>query len=58
MTPEDAKRELNYILDRQKNGESPEETHIDADDILCELLSYLGYDDVVNLYQQVDKWFA
>lgn len=39
-------------------GQDPEVDHETADDILCEFLSELGYDDVVNLYQQVHKWYA
>ena len=35
-----------------------EMAHIDADDVLCELLKSLGYEDVVSEYQNVNKWFA
>lgn len=35
-----------------------EEAHYEADDILCELLSSLGFDDVVSEYHKVDKWYA
>ncbi len=30
----------------------------EADDIICELLTSLGYQDVVKEYDLVDKWFA
>lgn len=58
MTPQEAKDELNYILQQQSEEFDPEIHHEDADNVLCELLSYLGYDDIVNLYQQIDKWYA
>lgn len=35
-----------------------EEGHGRADDILCELLTTLGYADVVAAWQKVDKWYA
>lgn len=58
MSPEEARRELENIINIQNYEHDTEQHHMDADDTLCELLSYLGYDDIVNLYQQVDKWFA
>ena len=35
-----------------------EEGHIEADDILCKILIENGYEDVVNLYECIDKWYA
>lgn len=35
-----------------------EAAHSDADNILCELLSSLGYHDVVSDYRRVKKWYA
>jgi hypothetical protein len=32
--------------------------HGDADDLLCDLLIELGYYDVVNEYNKIDKWYA
>jgi hypothetical protein len=32
--------------------------HGEADNILCELLTRLGYNDVVTAYEAVDKWYA
>lgn len=60
MTPEQCRESLKYILHLQEDGVAvdTETNHIDADNALCELLSYLGYDEIVDLYQQVDKWYA
>ena len=30
----------------------------DADDLLCELLSILGYQDIVDNFEKLDKWYA
>ena len=35
-----------------------EYAHIKADDILCDFLNSLGYDKVVDVYNEIDKWFA
>jgi len=45
-------------LQMLQQSHDTELAHIDADDVLCELLKSLGYEDVVSEYQKVDKWFA
>lgn len=35
-----------------------EESHIQADNILCYILRELGYDDVVDAYHSIDKWYC
>lgn len=32
--------------------------HVNADDILCDLLKLLGYEDVVVEYNKIGKWYA
>jgi len=32
--------------------------HEEADGVLCDLLRSLGYDDVVDVWVSVDKWYA
>jgi hypothetical protein len=32
--------------------------HSSADKVLCQLLRSLGYDEVVNEYELIDKWYA
>lgn len=46
------------ILQMIQKSHDTEIAHIDADDILCQFLESLGYEDVVSEYQKVDKWFA
>lgn len=53
-TREDA---LNDLAKLARSNDT-EGAHIDADDILCELLLELGYNDVVEAYNLVDKWYA
>lgn len=35
-----------------------ETAHGSADNILCDLLESLGFEDVVTEYNKVDKWYA
>ena len=32
--------------------------HVNADNILCEVLISLGYKDVITEYHKIKKWFA
>lgn len=35
-----------------------EEAHISADEVLCDLLKTLGYADVVNAWDKIDKSYV
>jgi len=54
MTREEAKRKLLEVL----ASDDPEKNHKDADDVLCALLVSLGYVDVVELYERLEKWYG
>ena len=54
MNREDA---INQLKDQQDSTDT-ECAHCEADDIICELLESLGYKDVVEEYNKIDKWFA
>lgn len=45
-------------LQEEANNDDTECAHINADDILCELLEKLGYKDVVEKYNEVSKWYS
>lgn len=42
---------------REGTGD-PEVAHGIADDVLCAFLRTLGYDDIVEAWEQVPKWYA
>ena len=50
-----ALEEMKAILDA---GYDPEVQHSHADAILCKLLLFWGFDELVDLYAQVPKWYA
>lgn len=35
-----------------------ESAHVEADDILCDLLRSLGHGDVVDKFERVNKWYS
>ena len=41
-------------------AENPDEeaAHIQADDVLCDILNQLGFEDVVEEYRKIPKWYA
>lgn len=58
---DDELSEYNKIRDEMKSlidcGDT-EYAHSRADELLCELLEDLGYGKIVELYSDVDKWYA
>lgn len=47
---------LGYMI--EVNNYDTECAHINADEIICELLQTLGYKEVVKAYDEVTKWYA
>jgi hypothetical protein len=54
MTKEEAIEKLKDI----ETWDDTEAAHCCADDVLCELLISLGYEDVVYQWGEIDKWYA
>lgn len=54
MTRQEA---IDALKDEQQSGDT-EIAHCSADDVLCDLLKSLGYQDVVDEYDKVKKWYA
>ena len=55
MTKENAIKELKKLVDE---GGDTEIDHVRADEILCELLTELGCSEVVEAFNEIDKWYA
>ena len=54
MTREEAIMKLRQY----QSNDDTEGAHIDADGVLTDLLTALGYQDVVAEWEKVDKWYA
>lgn len=50
----DATEEMEALIE----NDDTEVAHLKADDILCELLRDLGYNTLVDAYDEVAKWYA
>jgi hypothetical protein len=54
MTAADALTQLKGLAQK----DDPEAAHGQADVILCAFLVSLGYQDIVNAYEAIAKWYA
>ncbi|HII3143175.1 TPA: hypothetical protein ACY3HI_001498 [Citrobacter braakii] len=54
MTREEAINKLKVL----QGMRDKEIAHCNADDVICDLLKALGYEDVVKEYDEIDKWYA
>ena len=55
MTPEQFAADMREIA---KFDADPEGAHSMADDLLCKLLTELGYAEGVKVFEDMDKWYA
>ena len=54
MTPQ----EFKTFMEQLKNRDDPEMAHFEADILMCELLSALGYSEGVQVFEKMTKWYA
>lgn len=47
-----------YRLKAAQENEDIESAHAEADDVLCDLLTALGYKKLIDEYHAVPKWYA
>ena len=52
-----AEEAVAYLKELQACGD-PEYSHAEADKVLCELLRKLNFDEVVEEWEKVGKWYA
>lgn len=57
MKDEVYKNLLRRMQELENSGDI-ESAHGLADDILCDLLTQLGYTDIIDAYDRVEKWYA
>ena len=53
----DRQKAIDELKIAQENGDI-EAAHSSADEVLCRLLTALGYADVVAEFEKVEKWYA
>ena len=52
------KEEAVEMLRKLRTNDDTEMAHIHADSVLCDLLTSLGYKEVVDEYEEISKWYA
>jgi hypothetical protein len=40
------------------DGYDAEGAHLEADDLMCQLLEELGYEEGVKIFKNAEKWYA
>lgn len=58
MTPETFKERMEYIDKHVREEYDEEESHIRADELLCQVLKELGYGEGVEIFDNIPKWYA
>ena len=48
----------NKRLQIEIKNDDTEGAHVIADILLCELLKELGYEEVINIYDKIKKWYG
>jgi len=55
---EERKKYYTELMRSAASNHDTEVAHGDADDLLCMLLKELGFDELVAIFEDMDKWYA
>lgn len=58
MISEEMRAEYIRRLKEMQREPDTEYAHNTADTVLCDILTELGFEDIVDEYESVDKWYA
>ena len=60
LTPEEFKKQMDRIFPMygHDTGSDLEATHLQADKLMCALLTELGYGEGIEIFKNADKWYA
>lgn len=56
MNPEEFYKQMLYL--KNNFSRDKEAVHMYMDDLMCELLSMLGYGDGIEVFNETNKWYA
>jgi hypothetical protein len=56
MTPEEAAAKMREIFSGTDYNIGA--AHLEADELLCQILRELGYGEAVQIFEDADKWYA
>lgn len=58
MTKKELKDKYIKLMENQVGGWDKESEHMNADGLLCDLLEELGFEEVVEVYNEIEKWYC
>ena len=58
LTPKEAENRMLFIEQEYGNGKSEEDFHVEADNLMCDILKELGYEEVVRIFRRNPKWYS
>jgi hypothetical protein len=58
MTTKEKIESIKQRLIEQSKRNDIEDAHGVADDLLCELLRELGQDEIVDIFENMEKWYS
>jgi len=58
MTPEEFKSLMEAIKLKEETEHDTEDTHWEADELMCEVLTQLGYGEGISVFKDMKKWYA
>ena len=61
ISPDEFKKKMKAIKIKVDAGFlilDKEEAHVQMDDLMCEVLSSLGYEEGIEIFQNTGKWYA
>ena len=58
MNIKDLDKKYAELIKLKCNNSDTEEDHIEADSIILELLEELSFNEVIEEYEKIDKWYA
>ncbi len=56
MTPRQFLKQMKKIVEKEKQDGDHEVAHANADKLMCDVLTSLGYKSGVDLYEEITKW--
>lgn len=56
MPPDEFREKMIEIANKAEYD--PEKSHGQDDDLMCEILTDIGYGEGVKVFEEMDKWYA
>jgi hypothetical protein len=57
MTPQEFADKMRALSVRSQSG-ALNRTHLEADELMCEILREWGFNEGVDIFEEMDKWYA